>query len=312
MTATPAHQKQLSIVSRLINGIFAIKPLYNVAKDQARKMMITRAEKIGVPWRDHVNQLRSHDWEQEKASLESLSLVYPEYYLGSIHAYENGDLDWQAALEAESAAYTVHSTIWKDTDGISVNGDPKLRQAYHDVLKSQRSLNPQNILDIGCSVGMSTFALKKIYPQATVTGLDLSPYHLSVAQYRSRERQAQIKWIHANATAIPIADRSFDLVSSFLMFHELPQQAAKDILSEVRRILRPQGYFAMMDMNPQSEAYQKMPPYIFTLLKSTEPHLDQYFTLDITAALLEAGFQTPTITMISPRHRTIIAQVAND
>lgn len=309
MTATQAHQTQPSLVSRLINGIFAIKPLYNIAKHQARQMMITRAQKIGVPWRDNVRQLRSHNWETEKASIESPNLVYPDYYLGSIHAYCNGDLDWLAALEAESAAYTVHSTIWKDTDGISVNGDPKLRQAYHDVL-NQLSLNPQTILDLGCSVGMSTFALQEVYPQAKVTGLDLSPFHLSVAQYRTRERQANINWIHANATSTQRADQSFDLVSSFLMFHEIPQITAKEILQEVRRILRPDGYFTMMDMNPKSEAYQKMPPYIFTLLKSTEPYLDEYFTLDITSALLEAGFKSPHITMISPRHRAIVAQVA--
>lgn len=307
---TQTYQTQPSLVSRLINGIFAIKPIYNVAKHQARRMMITRAEKIGVPWRDNVNQLRSHDWETEKASLESNDLVYPNYYLGSIHAYEKGDLDWKAALEAESAAYTVHSTIWKDTDGISVNGDPKLRQAYHNVLKSQSSLHPQTILDLGCSVGMSTFALQKIYPQAKVTGLDLSPYHLSVAQYQTRKRQAKINWIHANATSTHLRDQSFDLVSSFLMFHEIPQITAKEILKEARRILRRGGYFAMMDMNPKSEAYSKMPPYIFTLLKSTEPLLDQYFTLDLTSALLEAGFTSPQITIISPRHRAIIAQVA--
>lgn len=310
MSVTQTYSTQPSLVSRLINGIFAIKPIYNVAKQQARQMMITRAEKIGVPWRDNVNQLRSHDWETEKALIESPDLVYPEYYLGSIHAYDNGDLDWKAALEAESAAYTVHSTIWKDTDGMSVNGDPKLRQAYHQVLQNQLPINPQTILDLGCSVGMSTFALQTVYPEAQVTGLDLSPYHLSVAQYRSRERQAKINWIHANAASTPFLSQSFDLVSSFLMFHEIPQITAKEILHEVKRILRPGGYFTMMDMNPKSEAYQKMPTYVFSLLKSTEPYLDQYFTFDLTTALLEAGFKNPEIKIISPRHRAIVAQAA--
>jgi hypothetical protein len=62
-------------------------------------------------------------------------------------------------------------------------------------------------------------------------------------------------------------------------------------------------------MNPQCEAYKKMPPYVFTLLKSTEPYLDEYFTLDIKQALIDAGFQTPTITPSSPRHRTVVAKV---
>lgn len=65
-----------------------------------------------------------------------------------------------------------------------------------------------------------------------------------------------------------------------------------------------------MDMNPQWEAFKKMPPYILTLLKSTEPHLDQYFALDIEQTLVAAGFQTLSITPNKPRHCTIIAQVS--
>jgi hypothetical protein len=53
-----------------------------------------------------------------------------------------------------------------------------------------------------------------------------------------------------------------------------------------------------------------MPPYILTLLKSTEPYLDQYFTLDIEQAIAEAGFEAPMITCNSPRHRTVIAKAA--
>jgi hypothetical protein len=63
-------------------------------------------------------------------------------------------------------------------------------------------------------------------------------------------------------------------------------------------------------MNPQSEVYANMPPYILTLLKSTEPYLDRYFTLDIEAELVAAEFDSPTITRNSPRHRTAIAQVS--
>lgn len=67
---------------------------------------------------------------------------------------------------------------------------------------------------------------------------------------------------------------------------------------------------AIMDMNPQSEVYQTMPAYILTLLKSTEPYFDEYFAFDIEGAIIEAGFQTPSVTRNTIRHRTIIAQVS--
>jgi len=293
------------LASRLVKVVLAIEPLANLAKHQARQMMIKRGEKIGVPWTKEVQALRLQDWDAKLAQVQNTQIAYPDYYCRPFHAYDKGNLNWEAALEVEVAAHAVHAGIWPNA---GAQGDSKLRQSYHDVLT--QVAQPQDILDLGCSVGMSTFALQEVYPQAKITGLDLSPYFLAVAHYRSQQRHAQIDWVHAAAESTGLPTASFDLVSTFLMCHELPQSATKQILSEARRLLRPGGYLAIMDMNPKSEVYAKMPPYILTLLKSTEPYLDEYFALDIEQFIVEAGFMTPTITCNTHRHRTAIAQVA--
>ncbi|MEH2399214.1 class I SAM-dependent methyltransferase [Nostoc sp.] len=304
---TAAVNTTPGFASRLVNGVLAIKPLANLAKHQARQMMIKRAERIGVPWTQEVDTLQARDWKADLAQVENPQLSYPEYYLRPFHAYEGGDLSWKAAWELEVAARTVHAGIWQDA---GAEGDAKLRQSYHDILKAQIPNQPQDILDLACAVGLSTFAMQEIYPHAKITGLDLSPYFLAVANYRAQQRQAKINWLHAQAESTGLPDASFDLVSIFLMCHELPQSATRQIFAEMRRVLRPGGYLAIMDMNPKSEVYKKMPAYILTLLKSTEPYLDEYFALDIEQAIVEAGFQTPTITNNTHRHRTAIAQVS--
>ena len=294
------------LASRLVNALLAIKPLANLAKHQARQMMIERAEKIGVPWTKDVQVLRSRDWAPHLVQVQNLHLNYPDYYNRSFHAYEEGNLSWEAALEVEVAASAVHAGIWPDA---GAQGDSKLRSSYHSILESQITEEPRDILDLGCSVGMSTFALQKAYPQAKITGLDLSPYFLAVAHYRSEQHNAQIKWVHAQAESTGLPNGSFDLVSTSLMCHELPQAATRQIFHEAQRLLRPGGYLAIMDMNPKSQVYAKMPPYILTLLKSTEPYLDEYFSLDMVGALVDAGFTPPTITCNTSRHRTIVAQL---
>lgn len=338
-----AASVDLSFASRLINRVLAIKPLAALAKHQARQMMIKRAESIGVYWTKEVEALRARDWKRDFAQVHAPNLQYPEYYVRSFHAYEQGNLDWEPALEVEVAAYAVHARIWKDA---GAEGDPRLRQSYHAVLKAHLPHDPEAILDLGCSVGMSTFALQAVYPHAKLTGVDLSPYFLAVANYRTQQRSQGVEeqgsqerkagvasqnfsppssslipppssfftpptWVHAAAEATGLADASFDLVSACLVFHELPQRAAIAILKEARRLLRPGGHLAIMDMNPQSEVFVKMPPYILTLLKSTEPYLDEYFALNLEQAIVEAGFEQPTVTSNSPRHRTLIAQVRN-
>ncbi len=296
------------LASRVVNRILAIKPLFNLAKYQARQMMIKRAASIGVQWVQEAERLRSRDWTAGFNQVNNPNLVYPDYYLRPFHAYNEGNLGWQPASEVEVAAYSVHARIWKDA---GAEGDARLRQSYHDHLKGQLPSLPNDIVDLGCSVGMSTFALQKTFPNAKMTGVDLSPYFLAVADYQTQRLHSQNPptWVHAAAESTGLPSAAFDLVSACLMFHELPRTAAIAILQEAKRLLRPGGHLAIMDMNPKSEIYAKMPPYILTLLKSTEPYIDDYFSFDLEGAIAQSGFTHPTVTCNTPRHRTIVAQV---
>ncbi|MEM6253425.1 MAG: class I SAM-dependent methyltransferase [Cyanobacteria bacterium P01_D01_bin.156] len=300
-------------ITGLINKALAIKPLANFAKDRARNMMIKRAESIGVYWLDEVAHLRARGsdagfnpiWEKERAEICDRALTYPAYYLTSFHAYEEGNLGWEPALEATVAAKAVHARLWPEGDA---QGDVRLRQSYLNVLLEQLPTEPKTIVDLGCSTGLSTRALQTAYPQATITGVELSDYFLTVARYQTANEQNTPKWLHAAAESTGLPDSSVELVSASLLFHELPTSAALEVIQEAHRILRPGGHFTIMEMNPQSEVYKKLPAYVLTLLKSTEPYLDQYFALDVHQALMDTGFTQPSQTTNTSRHRVIIAQ----
>lgn len=314
-TASPLSAATSQVMNGVVNGVLAVKPLAQFAKSRARTMMVKRAETIGVQWRQEVQELRSRQsgiefdaaWEQDLAAMTNPSLTYPDYYTTSFHAYDEGNLGWIPAMEVDVAARAVHARIWPEA---GAQGDARLRQSYHDVLMAQLPTAPNAIVDLGCGVGLSTFALQDTFPQAQLTGVDLSPYFVTVAQYKAQQSQnyQSIRWVHAAAEETGLPSGSFDLVSACLMFHELPQSAAIAILQEARRLVRPGGHVAIMDMNPQSEFLKTIPPFVFTLLKSTEPYLDQYFALDLAQTIESAGFTKPTVTFNSPRHRTFIAQ----
>lgn len=300
------------LMTQLVNGLLAVQPLAAFAKHQARSMMIKRAERIGVPWTETVKTLGQVNWQPYLEEIQNPQLRYPDYYVTSFHAYTEGNLSWQAAWEVEVAAKAVHAGIWQEA---GKEGDRQLRDSYHQLLLKHIPKTPEAIVDLGCSVGMSTAALAATYPQAEITGVDLSPYFLAVAKYQAQDsdrtpQKQKTHWLHAAAENTGLPNHAYDLVSIFLMCHELPQSATLEIFQEARRLLRPQGHLAIMDMNPQSQIYAQMPPYILTLLKSTEPYLDQYFSLNIAETLVKAGFQPPVIIPNTPRHRTIISQVA--
>ncbi|MDX2212748.1 MAG: class I SAM-dependent methyltransferase [Oculatellaceae cyanobacterium bins.114] len=300
------------LLSRCVNLLIQTKPLYALMKQQARQVLIQTAEKNGVPWRKHYEELEASGIQQQMAQVTNPTVSYPDYYQVPFHAYEQGNLCWQAAFEAESATYAMALRVWKNEALTWQTAQERLRQSFHDVLAQFIPSPVHNILDIGCSVGISTLAVHRFYqsrqdiPVHTV-GLDLSPYMLTVAQHRDVDHEIA-QWIHANAEATDLPNCSFDLVTLQFVTHELPGHATTAIFQEAFRLLRPGGCLAIVDNNPQSPVIQNLPPVLFTLMKSTEPWSDDYYTFNLEATLQAIGFKQIITVPSDPRHRTLVGR----
>lgn len=304
----PETSRRGGFTDALIRGALGVKPLWAVAKHQARRMMIQRAERLGIPWSARVAAYERIDWDPLWREVNDGTLAYPANYQASFHGYDAGHLCWQAAFEFEVASNAVHASLYPEAGSA---GDQALRAGYHQALLAQLSQPPATILDLHCTVGLSSFALGAAFPQAAITALDFSPHYLAVARYEAERRQAGIRaWRHALPEATGLEAGSFDLVSAFLLLHEMPQPTTRGILREARRLVRPGGCFAVMDMDPACQAYQTMPAAVMTLLQATEPFMDQYFAMDLEAELRQVGFDAVTSSPCSPRHRLVLAQVA--
>jgi hypothetical protein len=84
------------------------------AKGTVKQFFINRAMRGGIPWEEYVNlgtanmdQLLSNYLEVNDASIE-----YPSYYAQPFHSYEEGNLNWQAALEVLPATYSISANYW--------------------------------------------------------------------------------------------------------------------------------------------------------------------------------------------------------
>ena len=298
------------LLSKLVNGLIQTKPIYALMKQQARQVLIKTAEKNGIPWRQTVQDYEASPIRQRLEQVSNPNITYPNYYRMPFHAYDAGNLCWQAAFEAESATHSMALRVWPQENLSWQAAQCRLRDSFHQVLKRHGPSQPRHVLDIGCSVGISTLALHQFYRKQGIlvetVGLDLSPYMLSVAQERDSDQQ--IEWIHAKAEQSGLLDRSFDLITLQFVIHELPQQASRDIFQEALRLLRSGGSIAIVDNNPQSKVIQNLPPVLFTLMKSTEPWSDEYYTFEVEAALRSVGFEGLVTTETDPRHRTIMAR----
>ena len=299
-------------LGRLIESLISIGLLRRPLFFQARQLIIRTAERNGIPWRARRQQLQQAA-EPLLEQSRTADLSIPEYYRVRFHAYEQGNLCWQAATEAEQATDAMALRVWPDEQLSPQQAQARLRQAIHNSAEPLLEQPIQRVLDMGCSVGVSTQALARWLNQRAdaqgearpeVIGLDLSAEMLAVARVRDHQRLVG-QWRHAAAEATGLEPASIDLLSLQFVCHELPQRATAAVLAEAARLLRPGGVLLMVDQDPSSAVLQRLPAAVATLLKSTEPYIEQYFALDMTTALEAAGFRDLRISACDPRHRVI-------
>ena len=297
-------------LGRLINGLLAVEPLRRLLFLQARQLIIRTAEKRGIAWRARRQQLQRQA-EPLLEQLQNPATTIPAYYRARFHAYQQGNLCWAAACEAEQATAAMALRVWPDEQLQPDQAQLRLRAAITAAIEPSLSGPVRNALDVGCSVGVSTLALADWLQQrqseaAQVSGLDLSAQMLAVAQVRDSTSRIH-QWHHAAAEATGLETASFDLITLQFVCHELPAAATCAVLAEAQRLLRPGGVIALVDQDPQSAVIRRLPAPIATLLKSTEPYLEEYFRLDLPAALEQAGFHSVRRQACDPRHRVLVA-----
>ncbi|MBP0018982.1 MAG: class I SAM-dependent methyltransferase [Cyanobacteria bacterium SBLK] len=211
------------------------------------------------------------DWEKECDRLTTPHFIYPEYYqLQNFHGIEGGYLNKVAA--------TTYDPITRYA--LPPNED-WIREAAIAAIAGQ----PESILDLGCGTGSMALHLKRAFPEAKVTGLDLSPYMLAIADYKSQQAGLDIHWQHGKAEATPLRDRSFDLIMVALLFHETPPEITRAILRECFRLLSEGGQIIVSDGNQKNLRHVEWVSNIFE-----EPYLQDYLANTIEADLGAAGF----------------------
>lgn len=318
-TKTPL---QVALAQALIETAFSIKPLYKAISAKAREGIINQGASMGVDWGAEVAayERQREVLDRHYASLVNANVGMPDYYLRPFHAYDEGNLSWQCAMEVGAAALTVHSNIYTpNRQTLEIEGDDKLRSSFINCVcealaRDGRGFAPTKILDCGCSTGLSTLKLAESFPNAReIIGLDLSAYMLSVAvldlNSKDEATKRRITYLHGAAEATSLGERDVDMVCLSLVSHELPASASAAAFREAYRLLPSGGCLALMDIDPQSESFQRLAsnPFGFAAFTSTEPWLAEYIALPLQAELQSVGFVDVSTRSNSPRHRTVVA-----
>ena len=154
------------------------------------------------------------------------------------------------------------------------------------------------VLEIGCGTGLILERVRSFASRAV--GVDISPGMLA----RAHERGLQV--MQGSATALPLADASFDCVYSFKVLAHV--EDIRTALAEMARVTRPGGWVLAEFYNPYSLRY---------LIKALKPATAVSDSTNDTAVYTRydsvADFKTylpPTLTFRTTRGVRIVTPVS--
>ncbi|MDZ4279101.1 MAG: class I SAM-dependent methyltransferase [Dehalococcoidia bacterium] len=145
-------------------------------------------------------------------------------------------------VEREARAWQVG--VWDRISGVYQSEiDRRFTPVTENVVK-RAALSPGNVvLDIGTGTGaVALMAAQLVAPNGQVTGIDVSPEMLKIAEERARSAAGgHISFREGRAEDIPAEDAHVDVVLASLIFMYVIDRPAA--ARELARVLRPGGRF---------------------------------------------------------------------
>lgn len=102
-----------------------------------------------------------------------------------------------------------------------------------------------SLLDIGCGKGELLTLLREDFEQ--VCGCDPSPGMLAAGGLSAKGIQTCMQH---DPQRLPFDDARFDVITAVCVYHHVAPDLRPSLTAEVRRVLRPGGWFAIIEHNP--------------------------------------------------------------
>ena len=204
----------------------------------------------------------------------------PRYYLQNFHFQSGG---WMTDESAQRYDTQVEVLFTGAANATRRQALPPLREVFAG--RDQRRLS---LLDVGCGTGRFLDFVKQTWPRLPALGLDLSEAYVREAK-RHLQRWSRTDLMVGNAESIPLPDESQDAVTSIFMFHELPPEVRRIVLSEFARVLKPGGRLVLVDSlqhgdEPDYDGLLELFPQSFH-----EPYYLSYIKEDFAALCQDRG-----------------------
>jgi SAM-dependent methyltransferase len=117
-----------------------------------------------------------------------------------------------------------------------INNNPRVESSILEMLR-KAPVNAQNILDIGCGIGWSSYAMHTNFPDKQISAIDLSKVLIETANILFRNPSTE--FVQADVTdADFFTNTSFDYVVMIDVFEHIPSSERISFINHLNRITK--------------------------------------------------------------------------
>lgn len=302
-----------SPIFKIMDTMFNVPVINSILFGIYRKQIVQKSEKMGLPWTEFMDE-QWDNLDNLKAVAEAMTdpaVTIPEYYYAPIHAYNDGNLCWESAMEEDLWSKLMIAPLYDN----ALDGDVQMRQKWLSITGDAVGDIDQvkAATDLGCGTGLSMYMLdSKFKSLEKITGVDLSTYKLAVCENKKGimpdAKAGKYNLYQAPAEESRVDSSTQDIVSLCLVAHESPEWVSKAMFREAFRILKPGGSFTMLDLDKENLENLLENPFVAAVYKQTEPYMSEFLSLDPRSALEEIGFEVTAMDQASRSHRVYVAR----
>jgi SAM-dependent methyltransferase len=178
---------------------------------------------------------------------------YPELFAsGGVHSYQEHD---RAFLEDVAGATRMLPALLLETLA------PRMPSLVVKLMAGGR------VLDVGCGAGHALLAFAERFPRCRCVGLEIEPVSAEMARAQA--------WARGLGERVQVCQRwedvpdpgTFDLVTQFLVLHEIRPELKQDVLARCAAALAPGGLLVLFDeCRPPDDAAARHPILGFSVV----------------------------------------------
>ncbi|MBN2133945.1 MAG: polysaccharide pyruvyl transferase family protein [Sedimentisphaerales bacterium] len=253
--------------------------------------------------------------DRAEAAMKALSALqnpsggfFGSYGVGAAY-FEDAEIAWAVKYAIEAAQQQIRSHFDQTVD-IYQATIPETDGRVQAVIRHLGDLNGKRVLDAGCGKGRYASMLKRHYPTAEITAMDISAAMLSHVP-------PGIRTVLHGILDMPFAEGCFDAVLCIEALEHVVQ--VKEAVRELTRVLAPGGTLVIIDKNEERLGALAMPNWerwfdqeeLLSLLRDNGLQSQVHFVgyknrpADDGLFLCWAGHKTHAASVDRPRDNTV-------